>query len=203
MNEYYLDPDRYGLNDEQQDNSIAEQAFNYVDGLHELYRLTYKDTACGPWLSALVEYYETVEPDGFNDYPSEKLVSKWVHCGELHTLGTWKTMQERGILLRALMVGSIVEGVDCGTDEYEIPCQPDDLEKEELQEDEGDLANTLRRMFDRAVEAVDIEAGAIWKETHGCDACAKHWDLGKEEGCDGDTPIWSDCPECHGHGAII
>ena len=201
MNEYHLDPDRYGLNDEQQDNSIAEQAFNYVDGLDELYRLTYKYTACGPWLSALVEYYETIEPDGFNDYPSDKLVSKWVHCHELHTLGTWKTMQENGILLRALMVGSIVEGVDQCTDNYEVPCQPDGLEKGELPEDEGDLANTLKRMFDRAVEAVDIEAESIWYETHGCDSCAKHW--GKEEGCDGDTNIWSDCPECHGDGAII
>jgi hypothetical protein len=201
MNEYHLDPDRYGLNDEQQDNSIAEQAFNYVDSLHELYRLTYKYTACGPWLSALIEYHETIEPDGFNDYPSEKLVSRWVHCGELHTLGTWKTMQERGILLRSLMVGSIVEGVDQCTDNYEVPCQPDRLENDELPEDGGDLANTLKRMFDRAVEAVDIEAESIWHETHGCDTCAKHW--GKEEGCDGDTNIWLDCPECHGHGAII
>lgn len=201
MNEYHLDPDRYGLNDEQQDNSIAEQAFNYVDSLHELYRLTYKYTACGPWLSALVEYYETIEPDGFNDYPSDKLVSKWVHSDELHTLGTWKTMQERGILLRSLMVGSIIEGSDQCTDNYEVPCQPDDLEKDEVAEDEGDLANTLKRMFDRAVEAVDIEAESIWHDTHGCDTCAKHW--GKEEGCDGDTPIWSDCTECHGDGAII
>lgn len=201
MNEYHLDPDHYGLNDEQQDNTIAEQAFNYVDSLHELYRLTYKYTDCGPWLSALVEYYEIIEPDGFNDYPSDKLVSKWVHSDELHTLGTWKTMQERGILLRSLMVGSIVEGVDECTDNYEIPCQPDVLEKEERQEDEGDLANTLKRMFDRAVEAVDIEAESIWHDTHGCDTCAKHW--GKEEGCDGDTNIWLDCPECHGDGAII
>ena len=201
MTEYHLDPDRYGLNDEQQDNSLAESAFNYADGLHELYRLTYKDTACGPWLSALVEYYETIEPDGFNDYPSDKLVSKWVHSDELHTLGTWETMQERGILLRALMVGSIVEGVDYGTDEYEIPCQPDDLVKEEIAEDEGDLFRTLRRLFDRAVKAVDLDAEMIWHATHGCDTCAQHW--GKEEGCDGDTNIWLDCPKCHGHGAII
>lgn len=201
MNDSHLDPDRYGLNDEREDNSIAEQAFSDANGLHDLYRMTYKYTDCGPWLSALVEYYETIEPDGFNDYPSEKHVSRWIHCGELHTLGTWKTMQERGILLRALMVGSIVEGVDQCTDEHEIPCQPEGLESLEREGDSGDLWRTLRRVFYETVEMVNDEAAGIWEATHGCDTCAQHW--GKEEGCDGGTNIWSDCPECHGHGAII
>lgn len=65
--------------------------------------------------------------------------------------------------------------------------------------------------FDAALEAVDEEAGAIWDETHGCETCAKHWqqDPPDWEGWDdlryavGDTPIWAECPSCHGSGAVI
>ena len=44
---------------------------------HEMYRVFYKYTDCGPWVS--------VHVDGC-----------WVHCGDLHTLGTWDQMIRRG-----------------------------------------------------------------------------------------------------------
>ena len=211
MNESHLDPDRAGLWDEHEDNSIPEQAFSDYESLAELYRVTYKYTPCGPHVSALVEFYETIDPYGFNDYPSERHVSRWVHCHELQTLGTWENMAEKGILLRAIMVGSIVEGVDFDTDNIEVPCQPDGLESLEQEKDTGDLWRTLRRVFNDAVKSVNDEANSIWHRTHGCEGCANHWhsegitegEWGPFEGSDGVTPIWLDCPECDGAGTII
>ena len=58
---------------------------------HEMYRVFYKDTDCGPWVSVHVHGY-------------------WVHCGDLHTLGTWDQMIRRGVIVDEILIGSIVEG---------------------------------------------------------------------------------------------
>jgi len=59
-----------------------------------------------------------------------------------------------------------------------------------------------------AVQAVEDDVSRIWNETHGCDACAKHFVIDPEfhyklEGCDGMTPVWDKCPDCGGNGIVI
>jgi len=68
--------------EDQLNNVFFAEAFPDADSPAELYRQVYKYTDCGAWLSVLIEYYKTIEPDGFNDFPFDKLVSEWVHCGE-------------------------------------------------------------------------------------------------------------------------
>ncbi len=199
--ETYHDPDRAGLNDEHLDNTYLAESFPNANSPAELYRQVYKWTACGAYLSARINYFETIEPDGFNDYPSDIERSRWVHCGELHKLGSWKDLDEKGILITALLVGSIVEGVDYGTDDIE-------LEINQLDEEPDDF----RKRFYAAVDEVENQASDIWNNTHGCEGCAAHWrEEGWEtnewgeamEGCDAMTPVWKDCPDCQGHGTII
>lgn len=201
MHNDYLDPDGYGLNDEHLDNQYFKEAFADYASPADLYRALYKYTECGPWLSVQISYWKTIEPDGFNEYPSDQEVSKWVHSGELHTLGTWDDMDERGQLITGMMVGSIVEGVDETTDNHEIEAHQLDEEPDEYR----------TRLF-RAVDEVNEEANSIWDNTHGCETCAAHWrgegletnEWGEQmEGCDGMTPIWKDCPDCEGAGAVI
>ena len=63
-----------------------------------------------------------------------------------------------------LMLGSIVEGCDHGTDEHELEIKQLDEEPEAFAE-----------RFYKAVEEVNDEANSIWNETHGCKTCAKYW----------------------------
>lgn len=194
---------------EQHDNSIVEEAFSDYDSLAALYRSAYKYTACGPSIGAQVHfYYEEIAGTGpCAGEPFEKEVVEWFYCDQLRKLGTWKEMKERGMLVLSLCVSSIVEGVDQTTETIEVPCDPemlDDLYDEEKGDKDYNLATTLRRLFWKAVEDVNTEAGNIWNETHGCDTCRKHW---KEE-LDvefevGDTEVWSECPECKGSGTVI
>ena len=86
------------FHEDQLSNVFFAEAFPDADSPAELYRQVYKYTDCGAWLSLLIEYYKTIEPDGFNDVPFDKLVSEWVHCGELHRLGTWKDLDQKGVL---------------------------------------------------------------------------------------------------------
>ena len=109
-------------------------------------------------------------------------------------------MDAQGILVTALMVGSIVEGVGHGTDEHEIEAKQLDEEPKQFS-----------KRFSEAVEEVDAEANSIWNDTHGCETCAKHWHdegliewgRGGQNGNDGMTPIWKDCPACGGAGSVI
>jgi hypothetical protein len=98
-----------------------------------------------------IQYYKTLEPDGFNEFPCDKLVSKWVHCGELSRLGTWKDMDQQGVVVTSLLVGSIVEGVDEGTDNIEVDAK-------QAEEDPSDY----RTRFDSALSEVEQEANRIW-----------------------------------------
>ena len=134
------------------DNSLLAQAFPDAKGLGDLYWQIYKYTECGPWLSAQVRYTKLLEPDGYGDeYPSESEVEEWIHSDELYRLGTWATMDRRGVLVTALMVGSIVEGCDQGTTEHEIEIKHLDDEPKEF-----------AKRFYQAVEEVNTEATFIW-----------------------------------------
>ena len=185
---------------ENLDNSLLAEAFPDAKGLGDLYRQTYKYTECGPWLSAKIQYIKVLEPDGFDDYPHEQEMSEWVHSDDLYRLGTWADMDANGVLVTALMVGSIVEGCDHGTGEYELEIKHLDEEPQKFAE-----------RFYEAVEEVDAEASYIWDSTHGCKTCAKHWhqeglgeqNYGRLEGNDGITPVWEDCPDCGGDGVCI
>lgn len=196
MNDYPPEYDEECLN-----NQYFAKAFPDAEGLGDLYLQTYKYTACGPWLSAKIQYTKVLETDGYNgDMPCEKEVVEWVHSTDLYRLGSWSDMDSQGMLVTALKVGSIVEGVDYGTDEH-------GLEVKQLGEDPEQFA----KRFYKAVEEVNAEANSIWNDTHGCETCAKHWheegvlshSYGRFEGNDGVTPIWKDCPACGGAGNVI
>ena len=195
MNDYPPEYDQENL-----DNQYLAEAFPDAEGLGDLYRQTYKYTACGPWLSARIQYIKVLEPDGFDDYPHEQEVEEWVNSDALYRLGSWSDMDSQGVLVTALMVGSIVEGVDYGTDEHEV-------EVKQLDEEPKAFAER----FYKAVEEVNAEANSIWNETHGCETCAKHWheegliewEQGGQNGNNGMTPVWKDCPDCEGGGVLI
>ena len=186
--------------EEHLDNQYFAKAFPDAKGLEDLYRQIYEYTACGAYLSAKIQYIKVLEPDGFDEYPHEQEIEEWVNSDDLCRLGTWSDMDSQGVLVTALMVGSIVEGCDHGTDEHEIEVKQLDEEPEQF----------ARRFF-KAVEETDAEANSIWNDTHGCETCAKHWHdealiewgRGGQNGNDGMTPIWKDCPACGGAGVVI
>ena len=51
--------------EEHLDNQYFARAFPDAKGLGDLYHQTYKYTACGPYLSAKIQYIKVLEPDGF------------------------------------------------------------------------------------------------------------------------------------------
>ena len=88
---------------------------------------------------------------------------------------------------KALLVSSIVEGVDDGT---EIHCLHYPFTIEEFQ-------NTL--------QSVEDEAEEIWNSTHGCEDChdepqIDQWCHPREFGA---WPINPECTSCKGEGTII
>jgi hypothetical protein len=78
-----------------------------------------------------------------------------------------------------VVIGSIVEGVDWGTDNHTLHYP---------------FTNTE---FWEAVESVEEEASQIWDETHGCEDC------GDENPETGNIHVRPDCPTCGGHGIVI
>lgn len=150
---------------------------NY-DSPHEMYRCYYKYTDCGPWISVHVN-------------------GEWVHCGDLHKLGTWEEMLRRGDILDEVLIGSIVEGVDACADP--VPVRLDDIRSKRSKA--GNVtAHSLRTALNAAVREVNDQARDIWDDTHGCETCIAHWE---QLGFDGSTAVWPDCPDCDGDGAII
>lgn len=150
---------------------------NDAEDVDDLYRTLYKYTECGPWLSVKLH-------DG-----------SWKHCYQLHGIKNGN--------VRALLVGSIVEGIDSDVRGEEI-----DLMK--YAQDEHGPEQALAD-FDHQVEQVNNEACALWNMTHGCEQCAAlhhqaglhETEYGPFEGCDGITPVHPDCPACEGSGAVI
>ena len=88
---------------------------------------------------------------------------------------------------KALLLSSIVEGVDDGT---EIHClyYPFTLDA-----------------FQDTLQAVEDEAAEIWKATHGCEEChdKSQWDDWGNELEFGAWSINPNCKTCEGEGAII
>jgi len=165
-NDYY-DPDKYGLFDEQEDNSIVEEAFKDYDGPYSLYRACYKYTDCGPSIGFKVRYWEPADDfdSGPNSMPYDKEVSRWVYCDDLYVLGSWKDLQEKGILIDAISVSSIVEGSDAEVPAIEIDCSVQELEKH-LKDSEDSLSACLDRLFYKALDSVNAEACALWDEAN-------------------------------------
>ena len=146
-------PEEYDV--DQVDNKYFAEAFPDADSPAELYRQVYKYTACGAHLSVEIEYYKTIGIDGFTDFPAVKLVREWVHCGELRKLGVWGDMDQQAVLVTAMMLGSIVEGVDQCTQSIVIEAKQLDEEPEEF-----------HKRFYAALDEVEAEAEFIWNETH-------------------------------------
>lgn len=167
-------------------NEYLKLAFPEYASIGALYRVTYKYTACGPWLSAEVSYW-TDEGQFF----------KTVHSDRLHELGTWDEMDKRGECITRIYVGSIVEGVDYDTDTIELVIDQDNEEPEAFAE-----------RFNQAVEEIDQQATCIWNDTHGCETCAQHW--AGESGVPVEEvndrweaiPVWAECPDCQGGGIV-
>lgn len=94
----------------------------------DLYRSIYKYTACGPWLSVQLH-------DG-----------TWKHCDELDGIDNGN--------VRALLVGSIVEGCDA-----EVEGRVLDLLEFETPED-------AVAAFNHEIEQVNADACALWDEAN-------------------------------------
>lgn len=142
--------------EEMLNNQYFAEAFPDANGLGDLYRQIYKYTECGPYLSAKIQYIKVLEPNGFDEYPYEQEVEEWIHSDDLYRLGTWADMDAQGVLVTALMVGSIVEGCDFGTDDYELKANQSDEEPTQF-----------TKRFYEAIEEVNAEAISIWNDTHG------------------------------------
>jgi len=174
---------------DQLSNQYLIEAFPDAESPAELYRQVYKYTSCGAYMSVTIEYTK-VSGTCFDDY-HEQIEQKTLGGDDLSMLGTWKDMDERGELVVSLTVGSIVEGVDYGTDNIEV--KANQLEEEPTE---------FRKRFDAALSEVEQEAESIWNETHGCEACQAYW---TDQGLDiddsgGIVPVYQYCPDCKGQG---
>ena len=117
---------------------------------------------------------EFLEQRGFGEKDIQDVTRntyKYTSCG------AFCVEEEDGVL-----VGSIVEGVDYGTENHKLT-YPFKLS-----------------VFWEALGKVEDEARQIWKETHGCRDC--YGGLPFEEDWEG-RPIDPDCKTCNGSGAII
>ncbi len=103
---------------------------------------------------------------------TEEVAKKAVYKGT--ACGAWLEFKDDSVV-----VGSIVEGVDYGTDSYPL--------KYPFGEDD----------FWSALTVVESEANEIWRRTHGCDGC----DMENPE--TGERAINPNCESCGGEGAVI
>ena len=88
--------------------------------------------------------------------------------------GAWLGIQDS----RTIMVGSIVEGCDFGTESHTLEWP------------------FTKEAFWAALDDVESEARYIWDQTHGCNDCGI-------EGEWGHLAINPECKTCHGGGAVI
>lgn len=175
-----------------EDNSDFEEQFADYESLYALYRAVYKYTACGPSVGVTVYSGENVDDNGEAGPggTGRPFGSQTFYCDDLRKLGTFADMRDNGLLITAIGVSSIVEGVDQEVPYIEIEWTPMDTEPAEL-----------AKQFWDAVEQVNREADDIWRETHGCEKCAEL--LGMDQWESGDTMVHEDCPECLGEGIVI
>jgi len=114
------------------------------DSPHEMYRVFYKYTDCGPWVSLHVN-------------------GQWVHCQDLHKLGLWKDMVARGDIVDEVLVGSIVEGSDACAEP--VPIRLGDIRSKRSKR--GTITRkSLAAALSTAVDSVNSEACALWEEAH-------------------------------------
>ena len=76
---------------------------------------------------------------------------------------------------------------------------------EAMKDGEEPLESVLARLWEAAVEEVNLQACAIWNDTHGCDTCHAHWleEVVENDEVNGAVPVWADCPDCEGDGIVI
>ena len=114
------------------------------DSPAEMYRVFYKYTDCGPWVSVHVN-------------------GTWIHCQDLHKLGTWDAMLMRGDILDAVLIGSIVEGSDA--EASPVPVRLGDLRSKRSKR--GAITHaSLQAAFGKAVDAVNEVACALWDDAN-------------------------------------
>jgi hypothetical protein len=114
---------------------------------------------------------EFLEQRGFGEETFanvERSICKYTTCG------AWTREVENGI-----EVGSIVEGVDYGTDSHTVT-----------------YPFELKEFYD-ALQLVEDEVSQIWNDTHGCEDC------GIEHPEYGSRMINPECKTCEGAGQII
>ena len=179
------DPNAPYNQEEIMDNSAIKEAFSEFSGPHDVYRMTYKYTDCGPSVGFLMSW--EIEADDVDASPNGTGggIQKFVYCDDLRKFGSWDDLDKNGILITEISVSSIVEGVEQCTDTEFVDCDGLTFEPADI-----------RKQFDDAVDAVDKQAIEIWKETHGCPDC---FDYPEDE----DHPIDPDCESCGGSGIII
>ena len=102
---------------------------------------------------------------------------KMNHSGDDLNGVTWED-------ITGIMVGSIVEGVDFGTENHWVDVV-------------GRTVEQIIADFNAAVDAVEDEVSYIWNQTHGCDDCHMVNEWGDE------GAINPDCPSCSGEGTLI
>ncbi|MGI9569614.1 MAG: hypothetical protein ACR2PH_07745 [Desulfobulbia bacterium] len=191
------DPNAPYNQEEILDNSFLEKAFEDYEGLFDIYHSIYKYGSCGHTIGftlygVFVEDNGESGPAGYGGIEENKTF----YCDDLRQFGIWKDLREYGFYVSEISVSSIVEGVDQCAETIWVDCDP-------LTFEPGDI----RKAFDKACADVEKEVDQIWNETHGCDECREHWNSA-ESNCYGYNeydlcPVWKDCPECNGDGAII
>lgn len=170
------DPNAPYNQDDIYDNTDFQDQFPEHDSPYQLYHRIYK------WGVGL-----TI---GFTVYNEEHGVMT-LYNDDLHTLGSFDDMNRDGNLITELLVSSIVEGVDEGTEEISIEWNPFQTEPDELS-----------TQFWKACDDIADQVHSIWNETHGCETCAQHWGVAFDVEC-GNIQVWEDCPECFGSGIVI
>jgi hypothetical protein len=144
----------------------AESIFRYFGAKNwgQVYRALYKGTDCGVSIGIKLE--------SEND--------ETYYCDDLYKFDV-KTP------VVAILISSIVEGVDATTETVEINITKKGTRK---------TGTIIKRLF-AACEAVEKEAKYIWDQSHGCEDC------GVGEGEYGEFAVNPKCKSCHGRGIVI
>ena len=183
------DPNAPYNQDPDPDNESIREAFEDYSGPYHLYRMVYKYGSCGHTIGFSITgvYKEDNGETGPAGYGGQ-LESKTFYCNDLAKFGTWEQMDEQGFVITDIHVSSIVEGVDECTDTITIEWACNDVE-----------SDVLAKEFWQAIDDVEAQVDTIWMATHGCETCAEHFGIDEW----GNTPVWTECPDCEGRGAVI
>jgi len=137
------------------------------DSLYRLYKAAYKHSTSGVSLGFLIA------KDGG---------AEWVYCDSLSKFGTFAEMIAAGYEVVACAITGYVEGWDGELSPHII----------ESTRDRPATADDFWRCLNEA----DGEAGQVWDDTHGCEACGSENEYGNRS-------INPHCEKCKGQGVII